>query len=489
MSDVLDELAQDFAVRNDDIADAENIADFHNDAAELQELLSEYSPFFIDDAFYMQAKEMMRIHGIISEKLGENTTITNHTLLSWRDVAAEVYVVINEIQEYRKAIKMHLVQELQYLVEEYSGANIQYSSAIRFVGFIDEHSTEKSINDIILRLRTECKDAEIQRVSDYLPEIIRAIQEACKECRKQYGYSTTTENTVGASVIVHNSGKLIYPTDAFSVTMFSSKDAGSYDVVLGKPAKDDVVQGSITFSFGGKQTKVYLSQNLGSIDFMVWVSAVAIIIDGNSMFTATQVYKRWHGADSRPNSRQLQDITERLLKMSQVVFWIDNKEEAARFSNRKKINVKQRYLLPIEGNIELSANGKFTDAAFHCLKDSVDLMDIAIDRNHVMTLTTSQLGISLDLTESTVALDRKMRLLIHRIDTTNYKITYKNLYEGMDSQQKRRAKNKVDTLLRDYKKTGFIKAYQYDDDSIRITPIRKRKCPKKRKSTKKKASE
>ena len=246
--------------------------------------------------------------------------------------------------------------------------------------------------------------------------------------------------------------------------------------------------GQIRFSFDtGKNAPIYyginfdalealdaglkITKQLTPFDKRVYIAAAALYNAGNEVISATQIHKMM-GNKEQPAPNQTKKINDSITKMGAARIFLSNEKE-------KQVNKKYplyQYdgaLLPFERLISY-INNTLTDSAIHLFREP-PLVDFARKRQQVTTISRQLLESPVSKTEKNLQLEDYLLERIAHMKSTKSKAPRKMLlntiYEksGITTKkQKDRAPERIKKYLDHYKKTGWIKGFTMDKDSVTI---------------------
>lgn len=246
--------------------------------------------------------------------------------------------------------------------------------------------------------------------------------------------------------------------------------------------------GQIRFSFDtGKNAPIYyginfdalealdaglkITKQLTPFDKRVYIAAAALYNAGNEVISATQIHKMM-GNKEQPAPNQTKKINDSITKMGAARIFLSNEKE-------KQVNKKYplyQYdgaLLPFE-RLSAYINNTLTDSAIHLFREP-PLVDFARKRQQVTTISRQLLESPVSKTEKNLQLEDYLLERIAHMKSTKSKAPRKMLlntiYEksGITTKkQKDRAPERIKKYLDHYKKTGWIKGFTMDKDSVTI---------------------
>lgn len=217
---------------------------------------------------------------------------------------------------------------------------------------------------------------------------------------------------------------------------------------------------------------IKISQEINSFDKRVWSAAVNLQKSGMDIFSLTQVYYAM-GGTSTPTNTQLTKIYESIEKMALTRYSLDNSKEAEAYTRYKKVVTVKDYLLPVK-TITATINGIYTNSAIKMIEEP-SLMKWADDRKQITTIPIECFQVPISMTEKSLKLQDYLLVRICRQKNQNknkdLKILYKTFLKRIgqsETKQKRRILDKTEKCLKYYKKIGFIKSFEFEEDKIVI---------------------
>lgn len=233
-------------------------------------------------------------------------------------------------------------------------------------------------------------------------------------------------------------------------------------------AQEAIVYAGINFAGLSDMT---ITRQLTPYDKRVHMAAAALYNGGNSIISATQIYKMM-GNKGQPKSADVKRINDSLDKMGAARVYINSTEEVK--INKGYPSFKyDASLLPFE-RISAYINNTLCDTAIHLFREP-PLMTFARQRSQITQVTRQLLESPVNKTDANLRLDD---YLIERIghmkapkSHSPRKILFSTIYEkcGITTiKQKQRAPQKIRKYLDWYKETGFISGYTEDKDGITI---------------------
>lgn len=217
-------------------------------------------------------------------------------------------------------------------------------------------------------------------------------------------------------------------------------------------------------------TGVTISRVLTQYDKRVFLAAANLKDQGNNTVTTAQIYEAM-GNRGRPSAAQREKILKSLETMAACRVMLNNTEEAELYKDYDKV-VKTFYLLPTK--IEKGyINGLIVNDAI-TIMETPELFKFAKDRGQIAQVPVSLLESPISQTESALALeDYLFTRILHFRNGRGYNNTILldtlfNKCKITDRKQKARTKEKIETLLKHYKKEQFIKGFSLTADKITI---------------------
>lgn len=231
--------------------------------------------------------------------------------------------------------------------------------------------------------------------------------------------------------------------------------------------------------FFGKLEKNLTTPNyLNQFDKEVCIAAAALLYEQGELMTLAQIHYTM-GYTTAPSEKQLKKIKESLEKMRTLKIMIDNTEEHNAYDNMILFKYNG-VVLPWE-SVEKYVNGQLTDAVIHLFREP-PLMTFARIREQITTTSRIILASPVNKTPRNIILQDYLIDRISSIQREANKKTRKNkkasnriLYETVfehlkvaDGKAKGRVKEKIEYLLKHFKKEGMIKNYKIEEDGVSI---------------------
>lgn len=262
--------------------------------------------------------------------------------------------------------------------------------------------------------------------------------------------------------------KLPFPVDNLSSKVWSVSD-GKHKIKaerVGDPRKISIYY-SIDLE-GIEDGNVQISRKITKFDKMVYMAAAALYDRGNSVFTATDIYKAM-GRRGRPGQGDLNKILDSVCKMQMAQISISNEEEARLYNYAKFIYTGP--LLPSD-MIRAEVSGKVVKAAIR-VYHALPLVKYAKEHNQIEYIPISVLQVPINLGGQNPEI---LDYLTHRIsrarrsrEKSSGKILLKTFYENTNitsRKQQERARATVKIILEHFEKEGFIKNAAITADAI-----------------------
>lgn len=243
----------------------------------------------------------------------------------------------------------------------------------------------------------------------------------------------------------------------------------NFDAAKKEAAEDALIYCSL--SFDEQEAGLHItSKTLNAYDKMVYISAAALYNAGNTIMTASQIYKMMGNKGNAPAS-QLQKIDDSLTKMGVARIHINNAMEAQRTDYpRYKYDAP---LLPFE-RVTAYINGIKTDSAIHLFREP-PLIEFAKKRNQIIGIERKLLESPISKTDDNLRLEDYLLTEISRMknpkSNTPKRMLYETIYArcGIDTKMKRsRAPDKIQKYLDHFKECNWIAGYKMDDKGVSI---------------------
>lgn len=235
-------------------------------------------------------------------------------------------------------------------------------------------------------------------------------------------------------------------------------------------SKEATVYFSIDFDDDTKA--IYKKPHLDPFDKRAYLAVYAMQEAQGDYMSLEQIWKTM-GNTTRPNSTQLQRLSDSLTKMRASIY-IDNKDELP--VNKKAVHF--RYdgpLLPFERTTAY-INGKLCGSVIHLFREP-PMISFAKSRKQITTIPTKVLASPANKTDDSLRLEDYLLDCIAQIKSgkRSNKILYATLFkhcgaDGTKDKMKRsRIKNELLPRLLDfYKETKWIKGYTAAADGVTI---------------------
>ena len=229
-------------------------------------------------------------------------------------------------------------------------------------------------------------------------------------------------------------------------------------------------------SFDELETGLTITKQLTPFDKRVYIAAAALFNGGNSVISATQIYKMM-GNRGQPKAEQIQKINDSITKMGAARVYIDSTGEVQ--TNKRYTAFKyDAALLPFE-RISAYINNTMTEAAIHLFREP-PLITFARERGQITSLTRQLLESPISKTDANLRLEDYLLERIGHMKNPKGKAPRKMLFSTIfehcyitgktekDRKERQRTPEKIRKYLDHYKQCGFIKGYTMDKDSVTI---------------------
>ena len=330
------------------------------------------------------------------------------------------------------------------------------------VGFDEDGNvTDSPFKQAIERARQ--RRAEIETVK----ETVEAAEQAAEELPR---------------IISNPTELLTYPLDKPNTYIWNllegADGSGQLSLDIDTRKKGSSKEAIILYgiSFDELETGLTITKQLTPFDKRVYIAAAALFNGGNSVISATQIYKMM-GNRGQPKAEQIQKINDSITKMGAARVYIDSTGEVQ--TNKRYTAFKyDAALLPFE-RISAYINNTMTEAAIHLFREP-PLITFARERGQITSLTRQLLESPISKTDANLRLED---YLLERIGHMNNpkskaprKMLFATIYERChitgktekDRKERQRTPEKIRKYLDHYKQCGFIKGYTMDKDSVTI---------------------
>lgn len=315
---------------------------------------------------------------------------------------------------------------------------------------------------------------------DRFPDQIAAIDEYLQDIAEFMGDTPPVKKTETTPRIAALPVDLLsYPLDKINKNIWDMLAVGDdgqlridFDITSyadRKKGKNAVVYYCINFD--GLESDMKMTKTLTHFDKRVYVAAAALFSSGNSVMSATQIYKTM-GNRSQPKSQDIKKINDSLTKMGTARVYIDSSEEVKVNKGYPKF-IYDAPLLPFE-RISAHINNTLCETAIQLFREP-PLITFARERKNITTLPRELLESPISKTDNNLMIDHYLIERISKMKNTTKtprKILYKSLFEKCKittRTQKSRAPEKIKRYLEHYKECGFISDYSEEKDGVTIS--------------------
>lgn len=282
----------------------------------------------------------------------------------------------------------------------------------------------------------------------------------------------------GAQITPGQVSELAYPLDKVNSKLFGAimpgemaalKAESNADSLKGKQADIMVM---IDFS-EAEAAGFRLSRELSSHDKRVFMAAAALKMRGCDVITPTQIYKAM-GGERQPAPNQIEKIMDSIEVMRRCIVTIDNESEAELYKYDK---VQDSFYLLNATVSKGFVNGIEVKTAI-TVNEFPKMMQFAMNRRQVGAVPIAALQSPISKTGKTLTLENYLIERILRMKNGGRKSERVILIDtickscgiksGRGCPEKRRALDKIKTLLEHYSSSGFIKGYKIGGDRIEV---------------------
>lgn len=234
--------------------------------------------------------------------------------------------------------------------------------------------------------------------------------------------------------------------------------------------KEALIYYSIDFTALESLPELNITKQLTPFDKRVYIIAAALFNAGNTVVTATQIYRADH--DKEPSPKDIQKINDSLTKMGAAHIYIDNKNEIS--VNKKYPKFKyDASLLPFE-RMSAYINGQLTETAIHLLREP-PLITFARERKQITTIDRQLLLAPVSKTDANLRIEDYLIERISHMKSPHSraprKLLYATIFENCgitEKKQRQRAPEKIRRYLDYYIECGLIKDYTETKEGITI---------------------
>lgn len=218
--------------------------------------------------------------------------------------------------------------------------------------------------------------------------------------------------------------------------------------------------------------QIKITKRLTPTDRRVYTIASALFNTGNNIITASQI-ARYMSKAKDPSGNQINTVNNSITKMMRSTIYIDNSSEIKHGYHKPEFKYDGA-LLPAE-RITAVVNGTVTESAIHLFREP-PMMTFAKGRKEFTTVDVKVLQTPLSKTDQTILLEDYLIERIARAKNSNgqRKILFSSIFEHVginekNTNAKKRAKAKIDTILNHYVECELIQKYVMKDEYITVS--------------------
>ena len=295
-------------------------------------------------------------------------------------------------------------------------------------------------------------------------DFIKALQHQIDRAREQHNLPKITARPVHS---------LDYPLDKPNskiwnlLTTADPNGQLKLDIDVSKKGSKQNAVVVYAINFDELPENVTISKTLTQYDKRVCIAYTALLNGGNDVFSVSQIYRQM-GNTGSPSAAESKKINDSLTKMGIARIYIDNEKEAATQKKRTHFRYDGSFL-PFE-RVEAYINNSFCEAAIHPLREP-PIISFSRERKQITTIPRKVLESPISKTEANLRIEDYLleRISHMKLKKAEPKLLYATIFENCDikeKKQRQRAKDKILTYLKHYKKTGFIRDYEIKEDAI-----------------------